>query len=341
MRPAAVLQATARATLASCGVIAALAGAALWFCTAMPGASWRDPLPAATAEESELAQRLRQHVEAVARHEHNLDQPEALEQAARYIEATLRGYGYTVQPQEYVVDGHTVRNLEAVAAVPAVADAAQIIVGAHYDSAEGAPGANDNGSGVAATLELARRLRGWQPAPGRTLRFVLWVNEEPPYFQTEQMGSYVHAQALSGAGRRVAAALSLETLGYYSDRYGSQQYPPPFDMLYPHTGDFVAFIGALGSRSLVRQAVGSFRRHARFPSEGVAAPGFVEGVDWSDHWSYAQFGAPALMVTDTALFRYPHYHTAQDTPDQLDYARLARVVEGLDGVVRDLAGSSP
>jgi hypothetical protein len=336
-----VLKGLARAILATGCVVLALGGAVIWFCAAMPGTSWRDPLPAATAQEGELARQLRQHVEAVARREHNLDYPEALDQSANYIVATLRGYGYAVQPQEYEVETRRVRNLETAITGPAGPDTADIIVGAHYDSAEGAPGANDNGSGVAATLELARRLRGFQPAPGRTLRFVLWVNEEPPYFQTEDMGSYVHARALSEAGHHVAAVLSLETLGYYSDQHGSQQYPPPFNRLYPNAGNFVAFVGALGSRALVRQAVGSFRRHARFPSEGVAAPGFVEGVDWSDHWSYAQFGAPALMVTDTAPFRYPYYHTAQDTPDQVDYLRLARVVEGLEGVIKDLASSAP
>jgi hypothetical protein len=151
------------------------------------------------------------------------------------------------------------------------------------------------------------------------------------------MGSLVHAQALERAGRKVDAALSLETLGYYRDGPHSQHYPAPFASLYPDRGNFVAFVGDLGSRGLVRRALGTFRAHARFPSEGVSAPGFIEGVYWSDHWSYAQIGAPALMVTDTALFRYPYYHTQQDTPERIDYERLARVVEGLEAVVKDLA----
>ena len=152
------------------------------------------------------------------------------------------------------------------------------------------------------------------------------------------MGSWVHAQALSQAGRRVTAMLSLETIGWYSDRPGSQQYPFPFDRIYPDTGNFLAFIGDLHSRALVRRTLRSFRTHASFPSEGAVAPGLVQGVDWSDHWSYAQFGAPAIMLTDTAPFRYPYYHTAQDTPDKVDYERLARVVKGVEAVVRDLAG---
>jgi hypothetical protein len=334
------LRSLLRSVLATTLVILAGLGAALYWCSGMPGASWQGPLPPPTAEQAQAAQRLRTHVAAIAGREHNLDYHEALDHSAAYLEQTLRGYGYQVRRQEYTAELRQVRNLEATLGGPRSGAAARgdIVVGAHYDSAEGAPGANDNGSGCAALLELARRLRDFRPAPGRTLRLVLWVNEEPPYFQTEQMGSYVHAEALDREGRKVDAALSLETLGYYRDEPGSQHYPAPFDRLYPDRGDFVAFVGDLASRSLVRRALGSFRQHARFPSEGVSAPGFIEGVYWSDHWSYAQFGAPAVMITDTALFRYPYYHTAQDTPDRIDYERLARVVEGIEAVVRDLAG---
>jgi hypothetical protein len=306
----------------------------------MPGASYRGALPPPSIAQVQLAERLRTHVTAIAGREHNLDSYSELEQAANYIERTLSGYGYAVQRQEYEVETRKVRNLEITingpsSAAPPLGD---IVVGAHYDSVLGAPGANDNGSGTAALLELARTLKTFTPAPGRTLRLVLWVNEEPPYFQTEQMGSWVHAQALSQAGRRVDAALSLETMGYYSDQPGSQHYPAPFNRLYPDTGNFIGFVGDLHARDLVRRALRSFRQHAQFPSEGVSAPGFIQGVDWSDHWSYAQFGAPALMVTDTAPFRYPYYHTEQDTPDKIDFERLARVVEGIEAVVRDLAG---
>jgi hypothetical protein len=108
--------------------------------------------------------------------------------------------------------------------------------------------------------------------------------------------------------------------------------------VYPATGNFIAFVGNYGSRRLVRQVVGSFRRQAEFPSEGGAVPGFLPGIGWSDHWSFWQEGYPALMVTDTAPFRYPHYHRVTDTPDKLDYDRTARVVSGLEAVVRELAG---
>jgi hypothetical protein len=135
--------------------------------------------------------------------------------------------------------------------------------------------------------------------------------------------------------------LSLETIGWYSDRPGSQRYPFPLGFFYPSSGHFVAFVSNLGSRALLHEALASFRRHAAFPSEGVAAPAWIPGVDWSDQWSFWSEGWPALMVTDTAPYRYPHYHTMQDTPDKVDYERLARVLTGLRGVVADLARAAP
>ena len=137
------------------------------------------------------------------------------------------------------------------------------------------------------------------------------------------------------------AMLSLETIGYYVDEPGSQRYPPPFSFFYPNKGNFIGFVGNLGSRALVHEAIGSFRRHAAFPSEGLAAPGWIAGVDWSDHRSFWEAGYAAIMVTDTAVYRYPYYHTSQDTPDKIDYPRTARVVGGLIEVVMDLASTSP
>jgi Zn-dependent M28 family amino/carboxypeptidase len=167
------------------------------------------------------------------------------------------------------------------------------------------------------------------------IRLVLFANEEPPFFQTDRMGSLAYARRLAATGEHVAAMFSLETLGYYSDAPGSQRYPFPLDMLYPRTGDFVAFVGTVASRPLVRKAVGAFRAQARFPSVGGTAPDFVQGIDWSDHWAFEQAGVPALMITDTAPFRYPWYHDVKDTPDKVDYQRLARVVAGIGRVIRN------
>ena len=183
-------------------------------------------------------------------------------------------------------------------------------------------------------IELARSLADLRGKAALRLRLVLFVNEEPPWFQTPLMGSVVYAARLKRSGEPVRGMISLETLGYYSDRPGSQHYPWPLGMLYPDTGNFVAFVGTTGSRGFIRSTVGSFRSVARFPSVGGAAPGFVQGVDWSDHWSFAGEGMPALMVTDTAPFRYPWYHSTADTPDKVDYDRLARVVVGLERTIR-------
>ena len=181
---------------------------------------------------------------------------------------------------------------------------------------------------------LARAFAGRTPT--RTLRLVFFVNEEPPHFQTEHMGSWVYAKQCRKRNENVVAMLSLETIGYYSDDKGTQKYPRPLSLFYPSRGNFIAFVGNVSSRRLVRQVVGSFRRHARFPSEGGAIPGFVPGVGWSDHWSFWQEGYEAVMVTDTAPFRYPHYHLPSDGPDKLDYERTALLVSGLERVVEDL-----
>jgi Zn-dependent M28 family amino/carboxypeptidase len=187
-------------------------------------------------------------------------------------------------------------------------------------------------------LELARLLRR-QPL-ARTIRFVAFANEEAPFFQTEGMGSWVYARHARGRGEQIVAMLSLETIGYYSDAKGSQQYPFPFGIFYPQVGNFIGFVGNTASRALVRRSIGSFRRHTAFPSEGTAAPGWLTGIGWSDQWAFWQEGYAAIMVTDTALFRYAQYHTPYDTPDKIDYDRTARVVVGLARVLADLAGAA-
>jgi hypothetical protein len=309
--------------------------ALLWYMVVVPGESYSGTPGALTPEEKSLADSLRRHVEAVASREHNIiNKPAELEAAARHIEFALFGFGYGVDTQRFRVDRDEARNVEAE--VPGGARAGEIVVvGAHYDSGMGAPGANDNGSGVAALLELARILHGSKPA--RTLRFVAFVNEEPPFYRGDAMGSRQYARRCRERGENIVAMLSLETIGYYSERPGSQRYPFPLSFFYPSTGNFIAFVSNLSSRGLLHETIASFRRHAAFPSEGVAAPAFIPGVDWSDHWSFWQEGYPALMVTDTAPYRYPHYHTAQDTPDKVNYEALARVVKGLEGMLRDLA----
>ena len=323
-------------------LLALLVAGVLWM-TAVPGRSHAGPLPPLTPDQIELTAGLEEHVRAVASPPHNLAHPQELERAARHIEAALEGMGYAVQRQPFSAAGREVRNIEAVLepAASAAAGTKTLVVGAHYDSYSYAPGANDNGTGVAAVLELARLLVDLRGRASLRIRFALFVNEEPPFFKTELMGSLVYARRLKASGEPVLGMISLETLGFYSDAKGSQRYPWPLGLLYPSTGNFVAFVGLVSSRAFVRRMVADFRAMAAFPSQGGTAPGLIPGIDWSDHWSFGRVGIPALMVTDTALFRYPHYHTRADTPDKVDYERLARVVSGLERVIRDWTHTGP
>ena len=288
-----------------------------------------------TKGESALRAELIAHVQKLGGEigERNLTRFPELQRAAQYIEGELRGTGWTVRRDEYEVQGKSCCNLEAELRG---ASSEIVVIGAHYDSVVGSPGANDNGSGVAALLTLARRLA--RSHNTRTLRFVAFVNEEPYYFQSAQMGSYVYAGRCHERGENVQAIISLETIGYYSNESGSQSYPVPgLGSLYPRTCNFIAFVGNVASRSLLRDALGEFRRGAQIPSEGGALPASLPGVGWSDQWSFWQHGYPGIMVTDTAPFRYPHYHAASDTPDKLDYDSMTRVVSGMERVIRHLA----
>lgn len=290
-------------------VVAAVLAAGLWWCSctmiAMPGKTFSGPLPEITPEQGELAQELKRDIEMLAGTigPRSIVYPEGLDAAAALIEKSLANAGYDVVRQTYKVGGINCSNL--IAEIKGGSRGNEIlVVGAHYDSVDDSPAANDNGSGVAATLALARRAAG-RPFD-RTVRFVLFVNEEPPFFQTADMGSLVYAKACQARGDDIVAMISLETIGYYSDRKGSQIYPiKPIGWLYPDTGNFIGFVGNYSSRDLVRRAIKSFRGHAQFPSQGAALPGWITGVGWSDHWSFWQCGYRAIMVTDTAPFSLP------------------------------------
>ena len=305
------------------------------YMTAMPGKSFSGAFPPLTSEEIQIKTNLTRHISRLAGEigERNVIAYEPLQKTAQYIEDNFKKVGFQVKSQEYTVQMRKVRNL--IAEISGGAKANEIVViGAHYDTVYDCPGADDNTSGVAALLELARILKGSRPS--RTIRFVAFVNEEPPWFQTDDMGSLVYVEQAHKLKENIVAAISIETIGMYSDAEGSQKYPAGFKSLYPSKGNFIAFIGNLGSRGLVRDAVHSFRASAEFPSEGSAVPAAIPGVGWSDHWSFWQEGYPAIMVTDTAIFRNPNYHQSTDKPDTLDYDRMARVVHGLVRVVADL-----
>lgn len=304
--------------------------------TRMPGRSHRGPLPALTDEQRGLAAELRRDVEhlAIAIGERNVMNPELLREAEIWLGAELARCGYAVRRQAYDVFGVECANLDVEIKGTGRADEI-VVVGAHYDAVAGCPAANDNGSGVAAVLALARRFASTRPE--RTLRFVLFVNEEPPFFWTEDMGSLVYARACKARRENIVAMITPETIGCYLDGPNTQGYPAPgLSWFYPTRGDFIAFLGMSEAADLVKRCVGTFRSRAAFPSIGAGLPSIAPGAGASDHWSFWRMGYPALMVTDTAPFRYVHYHQPTDTPDKIDFERMARVVGGLEHVVRDL-----
>jgi Zn-dependent M28 family amino/carboxypeptidase len=303
----------------------------------MPNKSYAGLLPPLTNEQCAIREAIRYDIKQLADEigERNILQYASLCKATDFIQSSFEQAGYKVKRQSYDVAGKTCYNIE----VEISGDEQEneiVVLGAHYDTVFDCPGANDNASGVAALLELANAFSGKKTS--RSLRFVAFVNEEPPFFQLGTMGSMVYSKRCHERSEKIVAMLSLETIGYYSDQPGSQHYPFPVGFFYPSTGNFVAFVGNISSRGLVRKVVESFRRQVKFPSEGGAWPGFITGIGWSDHWAFWKMGYPAIMITDTALFRYTQYHTAQDTPDRICYDHLTRVVDGLKLVLAELVG---
>jgi hypothetical protein len=315
--------------------------AALCYCIPMPGESRRGPTPPLTPVERETETELRRHVTKLASDigERRATAGDSLRRAESYLNDQLTpltrfpGVNLRREPLPDVPGDAANLVLDLAGREPGPL----VLIGAHYDSAlGGTPAANDNGSGTAAALVLARRLA--TATHTLPIRIVLFANEEMPYFATNGMGSLTHARGCRQRGEQLRAMFSLETMGYYSDEPGSQRYPAPLSRLYPDRGNFIGFVGNLASRSLVRESIAAFRAHASIASEGAALPAGLPGVGWSDHWAFWQVGYPAIMVTDTALFRDPNYHELSDTVDQLDFQSLARVVVGLEATILELTG---
>ena len=280
------------------------------------------------APAPERVERIRRDIEhlSVTIGERNHRTPMALAAAEAWARAELEAAGLVVSVQEIDGVGH---NLIAERTPPGERDI--VVVGAHLDTAQGTPGADDNASGVAALLELARN-----PDLGsrQALRYVIYGNEEPPYFQTDQMGSRIHAQSVQARGERVVGAWVLESIGYYSDAPGSQKWPLMFGLFMPATANFVLLVGNPASSDLVQSGIRQFRERSTLPSVGASIPGSIEGVDWSDHAEYWRVGIPAVMVTDMPPLRNPHYHEPTDLPSVIDPARVAAVVDGMESVLR-------
>jgi hypothetical protein len=267
----------------------------------------------------------------------HLGQAGSLRRAAAFIEGMLgpNNIGYqTVNRQTWTEGGEEVANV-SVDVPGEKRGAGVLVVGAHYDTVAGTPGANDNATGVAALLSLAQAFLG--TSHQRTIRFQAFANEEPPYFWSERMGSFVSARLSKEQGEGIAGMICLETLGYYSDAAGSQQYPPGAPAFGPDTANFVAFVGYESAGPFIQQSAEAFRAGSAFPLQTAALPESVPQAGWSDHWSFWKCGYPAFMVTDTALFRYSHYHAPTDTPDKIRFDSFTRVVEGLKAMIEKLA----
>lgn len=285
-------------------------------------------------DNGQLAGALQQHVYKLAHQIGNRSvfEYEQLNAAREYIVCAFRSFGYDVAFQEYRVLGKTVENIIATK-IGKEKPQEMIVVGAHYDTCFN-PGADDNASAIAGLLELARYTS--QRKTNKTIKFVAFVNEEPPFFKTEDMGSRVYAREAKKGKEDIKAVLILEMIGYYSDRPHSQRYPLFLGPFYPNKGNFIAVVGNFRSRRLVKKIISCFKRYTRFPIESVVDFGFVSGADFSDHWSFWKEGYPAVMITDTAFYRNPHYHSNSDTYEKLDYEGMAEVARGFISVLMEL-----
>lgn len=289
--------------------------------------------------KSDLKARLKYHIVNLSQSSsgRNIINEDTLTPAREYIVEQFYDLGLTASFHEYEEYGDMYSNI--IIDLPAKeTTTSTLIIGAHYDSVENVPGANDNASGIAALIELGRYLLT-VPETNHRIRLIAFTNEEPPYFREGNMGSRLYVNNYLDSGEKIHAMISLETLGYYTNEKESQSYPKPFNYLYPDTANFIAFVGNIQSRELVSTAISIFRQHSTVPSEGLSAPAFIPGVAWSDHSSFWAAGHQALMITDTAPYRYEHYHKASDTADKINYETYSAVVSGIFNIVETIANN--
>ncbi len=256
-----------------------------------------------------------------------------LKAAEEYIIFRLKSYGYKVEIQKYRAAGTTARNITAVRTGARKPDET-VLVGAHYDTFEN-PGADDNASGVAGMLTLARLMAGTRPA--RTLKFIAFANEEPPFFRTDYMGSAVWAKAAAARKEKIKGAVILEMIGYFSERPLSQKYPPLIGPFRPNKGNFIAQVSDFASRGLAGTLDREFKKNSTLPLLTIVLPSVIPGVDYSDHRNFWKTGCPAVMFTDTAFYRNPNYHKSSDTPATLNYGYMAGLIAGLEPALTALA----
>ncbi len=313
------------------GVLAALAAVAsgvalLWALLTQPFV-----MPVASDAPAVDARSLERHVRILSEqfHPRSAADPAKLDAAANYVRAELAKSGAQITEQVYDADDIKARNIIARFGPP---EGERVVIGAHYDAHFNTPGADDNASGVAALIELARLLA--RAELKHPVELVAYTREEPPYFRTEEMGSAQHARALKDKGVPVRLMLALEMLGFYSDAEGSQKYPlPVLGSIYPSQGNFISVIGRFDEMNITRRVKAAMAGAVKLPVVSMNAPSWLTGVDFSDHLNYWDAGYPALMITDTSFYRNPHYHLASDTADKLDYRRMALAVQAVYAAV--------
>jgi hypothetical protein len=263
---------------------------------------------------------------------------DALNKAGDHISSGLSNYGYTVLEQPYEVEGHIYKNIYTEIKGEKSPEKV-LVVGAHYDTVAGTPGADDNASGVAGLLELARLLSN--RTFDKTIQIVAFTLEEPPFFRSRFMGSHVYAQSLNQKGIDVEGVICLEMIGYFTDEPESQLFPVPFfRWIYPTKGNFIIIVGNIHSRSFLDRVKSGFKKGTDLPVESLSAIPLLPGIDFSDHRSFWKFNYNAVMVTDTAFYRNPQYHGIGDIPEILDYERMAKVIMGLKSAIEEMSGTT-
>jgi len=256
-----------------------------------------------------------------------------LEKSARFVEEEFKDLGYTTEIMEYKIDKRLFKNIIATNSKYKKPGPA-VIVGAHYDTCSN-PGADDNASGVAGLIELAYLLKDEQT--GATIKFIAFVNEEPPFFMSQDMGSSVYVRQAKKKREDILGAVILESIGYYRQEPNSQEYPAPLGIFYPNQGNFITMVSNFPSAGMLKILARGFRKASNFPLECFTGPTFIPGVSFSDNWSFWQEGYRAIMVTDTAFLRNPNYHSQADLPHTLDYRKMALVIKGLKSAIIEFA----
>jgi hypothetical protein len=259
----------------------------------------------------------------------NIDQ---LNKTADYIKAIFKQYTDDVFTQEYSVNGQVYKN---VVCSFGIENKKQIIVGAHYDVCNNQEGADDNASGIVGLLELSRLLKGQKL--NHRIDLVAYSLEEPPYFRTEYMGSYIHAKSLADNKTEVYGMISLEMIGYFKDERKSQTYPVGLlSLFYGNTGNYITLVKKFGAGPFTRKFCKKYKATKVIRTKKFTGPSALAGIDFSDHLNYWKFGFSALMITDTSFYRNKNYHESSDTMETLDINRMAKVIDGVFNTLRTL-----